>query len=62
MVLHPVHGPGLDTALAALPGVDLVTPGDGDGVAAALGAGAAVLVTYPWEGGIPGYRARIRPI
>ncbi len=49
MVLHPVHGPGLDTALAALPGVDLVTPGDGDGVAAALGAGAAVLVTYPWE-------------
>lgn len=49
VVIHPVHGPGLVEALAAVPGIDLVEPPDVDGVVAALADGARVLVTYPWD-------------
>jgi len=58
VVLHPLHGPGLPEALAAVPGVDLVVPDDSDQVVAALGGGIAVLATYLWEDRflVPGLR------
>ena len=49
VVLHPVHGPGLAEALAALPGVDVVRTDNPDDVVAALDDGVEIVLTYPWE-------------
>jgi D-2-hydroxyacid dehydrogenase (NADP+) len=49
VVLHPVHGPGLAEAVAAVDGVELVLPIDTDGMAEALHAGVEILLTFPWE-------------
>lgn len=48
VTLHPRHSPGLEQAIAAIPGVRLSTPDDGDRVATSL-SGAPVLVTFDWE-------------
>lgn len=48
VVLHPAHPPAVDEVLARS-GVDLLRPGDDDGVARALADGAEVLVTYTWR-------------
>lgn len=49
VVLHPVHGPGLAQALAAIPGIEVIRAADGDAVVAALEDGVEVLVTFEWE-------------
>lgn len=49
LVLHHQHGPGLATALDALGSLELVSPGDDDGVHRALADGADGLVTYAWD-------------
>ncbi len=49
VVLHPLHGPGLDAALLAVPGLSLTTPDDDAGVATAIAGGDEVLVTYRWD-------------
>jgi phosphoglycerate dehydrogenase-like enzyme len=58
LVLHPLHGPGLPEALAAIPGVDLIVPHDSDRVVGELEGGAGLLVTYLWEDRflVPGLR------
>jgi phosphoglycerate dehydrogenase-like enzyme len=49
VLLHPRHGPGLDKALAAIPGVRLRTPRSADQLVTAIEKGAPVLVTYDWD-------------
>lgn len=47
VVLHPRHPRGVDDALRAVDGIELVEPEDEDGVAASLETGP-VLVTFRW--------------
>lgn len=49
VVLHPWHPPAVDTALRAMPGIDLVVGRNQDEVAATLADGAEVLVTSYWR-------------
>ncbi|MGA7273112.1 MAG: D-2-hydroxyacid dehydrogenase [Acidimicrobiia bacterium] len=58
VVLHPLHGPGLDDALRQLANLYLSTPDEEAEMAAELGRGAAGLITYRWEDSylVPGLR------
>lgn len=49
LVLHPRHGPGLDTALKGLDDVALTTPETHEGVTAFIADGAPALVTFDWD-------------
>ncbi|HET6504516.1 MAG TPA: D-2-hydroxyacid dehydrogenase [Amycolatopsis sp.] len=49
VVLHPWYPTAVDTALRALPGLDVLLAADQDEVAAALADGAQVLVTSYWR-------------
>ena len=48
-MLHPIHGDGLDTALARVDGIELLTPSDDEEVGDALESVAQVLVTFRWD-------------
>jgi len=49
VVLHPVLPPGVKEQLGRIPTLELACPDDDAGVAAALGQGAPILVTYTWR-------------
>jgi len=49
IILHPVHSPGLPDLMRDIPGVVVAVPDDDDGVAAVLGDGAPILMTYRWD-------------
>jgi D-2-hydroxyacid dehydrogenase (NADP+) len=49
VVLHPDLPPGVREYLTARPGIAVQSPADNSGVAAALAAGGAVLVTHTWR-------------
>jgi D-2-hydroxyacid dehydrogenase (NADP+) len=49
IVLHPRHGPGLDQALALIPGIKLSTPSDNEETIRAISEGGSVLVTFDWD-------------
>lgn len=49
VVMHPVMPQGLADELGKLAGIDLVTPENSEGVAAAMDAGGEVLVTFRWQ-------------
>lgn len=49
LVLHPFHGPGLDDALARIPGASLITPASSEEVASVIEHGAQALVTFDWD-------------
>ena len=48
-VLHPVHGPGTIEALRRIDGIAVEAPEEDGGVAAALEAGAEILITFVWD-------------
>lgn len=59
VVLHPLHGPGLDQALRQLANLHLSTPdGEADIEAELKNRGAAGLITYRWDDSylVPGLR------
>lgn len=49
VVLHHAHPPRVDTALAAMPDIELQRPGDTAAVTRALEEGCEVLVTHTWR-------------
>ncbi len=49
VVLHPLHGPGLDDALGHLGNLHLSTPDEEADFAKELDRGAAGLITYLWD-------------
>lgn len=49
LVLHPRHGPGLDDALRAIPGISLVTPDNHDETIESMRRSGSALVTFDWD-------------
>lgn len=58
VVLHPLHGPGLDEALRQLANLHLSTPDEEADMEVELSRGAAGLITYRWDDSylVPGLR------